>query len=263
MSAFGIPEIDMLGGEPTLLPFLCDRIESTAEKNIRVNISSNGSNVPILAKLAQRFPREQVRIGVSLSDRTLPDSLRTFIESYRPALKNICMRELTVPDTAERFITMPRIDYHLIFMDALRPGDLDQTISYPAYRKRLAALQEKHANVHGVVCEGFVPDGAVAPELAGVRCPAGTTKLSVMPDGAAYPCYLFFRHPEFRLGNIFVDPIEEILKSPVLDFFRSFEGNPCKDTACEYHGECHGGCPAVSLMLTGDLSAPDPRCRVR
>lgn len=253
----------MLGGEPTLLPFLCDRIASTVEKSIRVNVSSNGSNVPLLSKLAQQFSREQVRIGISISDRKLPDSLRTFIESFRPALKNICTRELTVPENAVQFITMPRIDYHLIFMDALRPGDLDHAISYPSFRKRLAALQEKHANVHGVACEGFVPDVAVTPELAGVRCPAGTTKLSVMPDGSTYPCYLLFRHPEFRLGNIFVDPVETLLENPVLDFFRSFEKNPCKDTACEYHGDCHGGCPAVSLMLTGDISAPDPRCRLR
>jgi radical SAM protein with 4Fe4S-binding SPASM domain len=263
MSAFGIPEIDMLGGEPTLLPFLCDRIESTIAKNIRVNISSNGSQVPLLAELAHRFPPNQVRIGISISARPLPESLQTFIERFRPALKNVCTRELTIPETAERFITMPRIDYYLIFMDALRPGDLDHTIPYPAYRKRLAALQQKHANVRGVVCDGFVPDGPAAPALAGVRCPAGTTKLSVMPDGATYPCYLLFRHPAFRLGNIFSDPVEAILDNPLLDFFRSFEGNPCTDSSCEYHQECHGGCPAVSLMLTGDLSAPDPRCRGR
>lgn len=261
MSGFGIPELDMLGGEPTMLPLLCDRVGSTVEKGLRVNISSNGTNVPVLTKLAQRFSPEQVTIGVSVNDELLSHSLSVFITTFRPALKSVCSREQTIPDSVERYLDLPRIEYHLIFMDALRTGDLDQTISYPVYRKRLAELQHNRTNVHGVVCQGFVPDPAASPELAAARCPAGTTKLSVMPDGSVYPCYLLFRHPRFRLGNIFTDPLESIFTNPALDFFRSFQGNPCGDISCAYHSECHGGCPAVSLLLTGDLSAPDPRCQ--
>lgn len=261
MSDFGIPELDMLGGEPTLLPHLCDRIGNAVEKGIRVNISSNGSNVPVLTKLAQRFSPGQITIGVSVNDELLSHSLAVFINACRPALKSICSREQTLPDSIERYLDLPRIDYHLIFMDALRPGDLDYTIPYPEYRARLAGLQREHENVHGVVCGGFVPDLETSPELAEVRCPAGTTKLSIMPDGSVYPCYLFFRHPMYRLGNIFSDSPERIIAHPILDFFRTFQGNPCEDAACEYHAGCHGGCPAVSLLLTGNIAAPDPRCR--
>lgn len=261
MSGFGIPELDMLGGEPTMLPHLCDLVSVAADKGLKVNISSNGTNVPALTKLTQHFSSKQVMIGISLNEEQPPESLRMFIKSFRPALKSICTHDLTIPDSIEQYLDLPRIDYHLIFMDALCTGDLDHTIPYPVYRRRLSGLQQHRSNVHGVACEGFVPDLATSPELAGVRCPAGTTKLSVMPDGSVYPCYLFFRHPEFRLGNIFSDPFKSIAGHPALDFFRSFQGNPCMDRSCAYQGECHGGCPAVSLLLSGDVSAPDPRCR--
>lgn len=261
MSSSGIPELDILGGEPTLLPFLPEAIAGAVSNRVRVNISSNGTNVPVLTTLAQRFRPEQLMIGVSVNDDPPSESLAIFIKTFRPALKSVCSRDQAIPESVHRYLDLPRVDYYVIFRDALRTGDLDNTLSFAAYRRELARLQEKHANIHGVACGGFVPDLASAPELEGARCPAGTTKLSVMPDGSVYPCYLFFRNPEFRLGNILTDPFEEIWENRMLDFFRSYQGNVCHQTSCAHHGTCHGGCPAVSLLVAGDIAAPDPRCQ--
>jgi radical SAM protein with 4Fe4S-binding SPASM domain len=172
------------------------------------------------------------------------------------------MRSQTIPDHALPYIDLPRVHYFLIFMDAVSPTDLRETISYPEFRCRLETLQRDYPNIQGVVCDGFVPNDQQFPELATARCPAGTTKLSVMPDGSTYPCYLLFRYPEFLLGNIFTDSIDALLTHPMLHFFRTFEGNSCKNKHCVYHADCHGGCPAVSLLLTRDITAPDPRCQV-
>lgn len=260
MSGSGIPELDLLGGEPTLLPFLPEAIAEAISRKIKVNISSNGTNVPMLTTLAQRFPPDQLMIGISVNDDPLPESLSVFIKAFRPALKSICSHGQTIPDSAYRYLDLPRVEYYHIFRDALRPGDLDATLPYSDFRRELSLLQSRHANVHGVVCGGFVPDLDDAPELEGARCPAGTTKLSVMPDGSVYPCYLLFRNPEFRLGNILTDPFETIWENKILRFFRLFQGNRCGTTICRYYASCHGGCPAVSLLVTGELFAPDPRC---
>jgi radical SAM protein with 4Fe4S-binding SPASM domain len=115
-------------------------------------------------------------------------------------------------------------------------------------------------NIKGVFCSGFIADTQEYPVLTHVRCPAGTTKLSVMPDGTAYPCYLLFRNREFNLGNLLVDDFETIWNNPILDIFRQFKGNPCRDTYCELRPACHGGCPALSLLILNDITAPDPRC---
>ena len=100
------------------------------------------------------------------------------------------------------------------------------------------------------------------PDSAKARCPAGAMKLSIMPDGSAYPCYLLFGRPEFRLGNILTDGLNPLLENPILAFFRTFEGNKCLNSECGLHSSCRGGCPAVSLLVSGHIDTPDPRCRI-
>ncbi|KAF0182839.1 MAG: coenzyme PQQ synthesis protein [Nitrospirae bacterium] len=258
MSDCGIPELDILGGEPTLLSHLSERIARAVSQDIKVNISTNGSNLPLLKSLAGRFPRERLRIGISLNEHFVADGLAAFINEYRPILKAVCTR--TMPDLPEQYLELLHTEFYLIFTDSVRKDDLSYTISYPEYRRRLAALKQRHPNVREVVCSGFLPDVGLYPELAGVRCPAGTTKLSVMPDGSVYPCYLLFRNPEFRLGNILSASLSSMLNSPKLDFFRTFRGNPCRKSSCEFLSRCRGGCPAVSLLAAGDIAAADPRC---
>jgi radical SAM protein with 4Fe4S-binding SPASM domain len=256
----GIDEIDMLGGEPTLHPDLLSIVDSACLKGLDVSISSNGSNVPCLKALSENFDRTKLKIGISLNDAPPSDSLRSYIDEHRPMLKSVATTGRFIPDSAGRFIDMPGVSYYSIFMDTLHPSDLRNSLSFPRYARQLNDLKSEHENADGVYCSCFLPDIENDPTLEGLRCPAGTTKLSVMPDGSVYPCYLLFRRPEFRLGNILNDDFRDIIKRPVLDYFRTFTGNKCPEIFCEFFSRCKGGCPAVSLMITGDLSAPDPRC---
>jgi len=58
---------------------------------------------------------------------------------------------------------------------------------------------------------------------------------------------------------LLADPFEKIWGSERLAFFRTRQENPCTQRGC-YHKNCHGGCPAQSLFVTGSISGPDPRC---
>jgi radical SAM protein with 4Fe4S-binding SPASM domain len=116
------------------------------------------------------------------------------------------------------------------------------------------------ARVSVVFCSGFLPDLEQYPQLLKARCPAGTTKLGIMPDGSVYPCNLFFGKEEYRLGNILSDPFDAIWRHSALAFFRTFSGNRCPRTSCALHARCHGGCPAHSYARFGKHSAPEPRC---
>jgi len=145
-------------------------------------------------------------------------------------------------------------------MDTVYKEDLKNSLPFYEFLKTLNNLKHTYKSVNGVFCSGFIPDTKKHPVLQHVRCPAGTTKISIMPDGAVYPCYLFFRHREFRLGNIVADDFKKIWKNPVLAFFRKFDKNNCINKKCELFSDCHGGCPAISFLIYNDLNAPDPRC---
>jgi radical SAM protein with 4Fe4S-binding SPASM domain len=261
MRSAGVETLDLLGGEPTLHPQLEELVAAIAARRMRTTLSTNGSgDLQLLERLEDRFGRATLRVGVSLNGTHAPAPLREYIARRSPLVKSVCTRDGGLPPAAAEHLGRPGAEYFLIFRDPLRAGDLDDCLSYPAYRERLDALRARQPRVAGVACDGFVPEGAAVERLRGARCPAGTTKLSVLPDGSVYPCYLLFSRPEFRLGNLLTDSFERIWANPRLEAFRTTAGNPCPKLRCAYHQACHGGCPAVSLLVAGDLAAPDPRC---
>lgn len=259
-SKTGIKHVDMLGGEPTLHSGLFEMLDVLVHAGLRTTISTNGSRVETLARISERYPRDSVRLGISMNSDIIPASLHRYILSHRPILKTIFSKHDLIPESLTPYIGLAGIDFYLLYRDVINRDDLNGSLSFEDFYSRLAALKNIYNGLDGVFCSGFIPDEADSPVLETVRCPAGTTKLSVLPDGSVYPCYLFFRYKEFELGNIFHDDFEAIWHHPLLHEFRHFEGNQCPNTACRLHHRCHGGCPAISYMFYGDLGAPDPRC---
>jgi radical SAM protein with 4Fe4S-binding SPASM domain len=260
----GVRTLDLLGGEPTLHPRLEALIGALAARGMRTTLSTNGrGDLAPLERLEERFGRGTLRVGVSVNEGEVPARLREYISRRAPMLKSVCGRGWTLPPAARSHLRRPGAEFFLIFRDPLSPADLDDCLSYPEYAGRLSELQREHPQAAGVVCGGFVPRRPCGEPAERIRCPAGTTKLSVLPDGSVYPCYLFFGRPEFHLGNLPADPLARILGHPRLEFFRTFTANTCPRTGCEHHAACRGGCPAVSLLVAGDLRGPDPRCAPR
>ena len=261
LQAAGVGTLDLLGGEPTLHPHLHALVGAISARGMRTTLSTNGSgDLAVLERLERRFGRTALRVGVSVNGTEVSGPLSDYIARNSPMVKSVCSRSWTLPPAAAEHLARPAAEYSLIFRDPLTASDLEECISYPEYRARLGELRQDHPRAAGVACDGFVPEDGVAERLRSVRCPAGTTKLSVLPDGSVYPCYLFFSRPEFRIGNLLTDAFETIWDHPRLAFFRAFTGNACPRGACELHATCHGGCPAASLLVAGDLAAPDPRC---
>lgn len=257
----GVSTIDLLGGEPTLHPRLGELVDALASRGMRTTLSTNGrGDLAALERIEQRVGRGTLRVGVSVNEGDVPAALQDYLARRAPIVKSVCSRGWTLPAVARAHLERPGAEFFLIFRDGLSAGELADCLSYPEYAARLAQLRREHPRAAGVVCGGFVPEGGNGRDPAPVRCPAGTTKISVLPDGSAYPCYLLFGRHEFRLGNLLEDPLEEILGHPRLEFFRTFSGNPCPRKECAHRAGCRGGCPAVSLLVAGDIAAPDPRC---
>ena len=257
----GVDTLDLLGGEPTLHPQLEDLVSAIAARRMRTTLSTNGhGDLALLERLEDRFGRATLRVGVSLNGNGVSESLRDYIARRAPLVKSVCLRDWDLPSAAAEHLARPGAEYYLIFRDPLTARELGESSSYPEYRARLDTLRARHPQAAGVACDGFVPEAAAVEQLRNVRCPAGTTKLSVLPDGSVYPCYLLFSRPEFRLGNLLTDGFAAIWSQSRLEFFRTFSENGCPRRECAHHPACHGGCPAVSLLVAGELSAPDPRC---
>jgi radical SAM protein with 4Fe4S-binding SPASM domain len=257
ISDIGIKEIDVLGGEPTLHPDFSKLIDIVYMSNLKTTISSNGSNIGILREISKKYNKNQIKLGISINIDSTDEELYKYIITYRPVLKSIYTKEQLITERIKKY---PGIRYYLIFMDTLHKDDLKNSLPFYEYYIKLNQLKAIFDNLEGVFCSGFVSDINNYPFLQHVRCPAGTTKLSVMPDGSVYPCYLLFKNEEFRLGNILFDDFYKIWENPVLDFFRKFDKNSCINTKCELFSHCHGGCPAISFLISGDINAPDPRC---
>jgi radical SAM protein with 4Fe4S-binding SPASM domain len=257
----GVTMLDLLGGEPTLHPRLGELVEEIAAHGMSTTLSTNGEGDPaLLERLEDRFGREVLRVGISVNSQEISRALSEYIARRMPLLKSVCSRSWRLPPPAAAHLERTGAEFFLIFRDPLAPSDLPASLSYPEYAERLAGLRRAHPGAQGVACDGFVPGGHGGTARHGARCPAGTTKLSVLPDGSVYPCYLLFSRPEFRLGNLLTEPFEAIWNHPRLEFFRTFGGNACPRVGCGHHAACRGGCPAVSLLVAGDLTAPDPRC---
>lgn len=260
LSALGVKEIDILGGEPTLHPELGRIIEIIYRNHIKTTLSTNGSHVDILKKVLSEYNNGLITVGVSVNSDIITKKLHKYITTYKPMVKSVCSKKQIAPKTAEHYFGLSGVEYYLLFKDIVDKNDLKNSLPFYEFIKELNNLKDTYKNVNGVFCSGFIPDTKNYPVLQHVRCPAGTTKLSIMPDGSVYPCYLFFRHSEFRLGNIVSDDFNSIWSNPILNFFRRFDKSTCTNTRCELFSDCHGGCPAVSFLIYGDITAPDPRC---
>lgn len=260
ISDIGVREIDMLGGEPTLHPEFSQIVDIIYRNKIKTTISTNGSNIQILEELSKQYNGNVIKIGVSLNSDIITKKLHKYITTYKPIVKSVCSKKQIIPKTAKHYFGLSGVKYYLLFMDIVNKNDLKNSLPFYEFFKTLQNLKDAYKNVDGVFCSGFIPDTENNPVLRYVRCPAGTTKITVMPDGSVYPCYLFSRHEEFKLGNILTDDFKNIWDNPILNYFRRFDKNTCTNTRCELFSDCHGGCPAVSLLIYGDLNAPDPRC---
>lgn len=256
----GIGHIDFLGGEPTLHPDIADMIAMIESAGLMTTLSSNGTHPEVLARLSRRFPETALRIGVSVNTASIGSGLLDYIKAYRPIVKTLFSGRADVFDSGTLAdIQAMGVSLRLIYKDALNEADLAGSVPFEEFYRVLSRIKSGRPNVEGVYCSGFLPE-ADFPALRRVRCPAGTTKLAVLPDGSVYPCYLLFRDKRFRLGNLLEDDFSAIWENSRLDYFRSFEKNGCPNTGCDWFGQCHGGCPAAAWMFHRDLSGPDPRC---
>ncbi len=93
----------------------------------------------------------------------------------------------------------------------------------------------------------------------GNGCQAANTMLAIAPDGTIYPCPAL----PLALGSTADLTLKEVLAGEGKRGFRQMVKTlPEECNCCVEQTGCHGGCRGRSLVLSGDISRPDPACEI-
>jgi radical SAM protein with 4Fe4S-binding SPASM domain len=272
----GTSEIDILGGEPMLIPWIKDFVAYAISAGFSINISTNGS-LPDVVKELSNIDSDALTIGFSIlgfekthNRLTMSDNFSKTIKGIKTALasgKNPVVKSTL---TKENFHEMHDLvlylselgikKYYLLHEDLIGRKEQMSFYSFPQFwqfHTNLKTLTEGVIEMDYVAASGF----CMSTSNPSGRCNAGLTKIAVMPDGSAFPCNLFAGFNEFYLGNILRDNLEDIWGNGILQCFRDANHkNICKKHECIHYHTCTGGCPAHSYFSYGTVDRIDPRC---
>jgi radical SAM protein with 4Fe4S-binding SPASM domain len=273
----GIREIDILGGEPMLLAWMKDFVEYVAGLDITLNISTNGSFPDIVSQYAD-IKTPLMNVGFSIHGFSQTHNALTLADNFSKAVTGIkllidggkspIVKSVLTPKNKNeiyeivlylRDIGIKR--YYLLHEDIIRRDQYSEYFSFPEFYEFYSEVKQK---LKGTLDIGFVAASGFYKyeSRKGIRCNAGVTKIALLPDGSAFPCNLFLGFDDFRLGNIYQDGMESILKNPILERFKNHDGNRCTRVSCRHYSVCSGGCPAHIFYVYGSLDAADPRCKI-
>jgi len=276
LQSIGTDEIDILGGEPLLIPWIKDFVSYAIGAGFTINISTNGS-VPGVVKELAHIDTHALTIGFSILGFEKTHNMLTGANNFlktidgiktaqasgkNPVVKSVLTKENSheIHDLVLYLSELGIKKYYLLHEDLLGREKQMPFFSFPQFRQFHANLKTIMAGVieiDFVAASGFCTS---ANRLRG-KCNAGLTKIALLPDGSAFPCNLFAGFRNFYLGNILKDDIGEIWGNRLLDVFRDKNHkNICTKYECIHYLNCRGGCPAHSYFVYGTFDRVDPRC---
>ncbi len=275
----GVAEIDILGGEPMLIPWIKDFVVYATELGIPLNISTNGSLPDAIKQLAE-INTDSLNIGFSIEGFSKTHNTLTRGNNFskaiaglkhlisagkNPIVKSTLMRENRneIYDLVSYLAKLGLKRYYLLHEDIIGRKRYSPNFSFLEFWEFYSKIKTDMAglvNIGFVAASGFYAYGLQSQG----RCDAGVKKIAILPDGSAFPCNLFAGFKEFYLGDIFEDGIEKIWGNPILELFRKYNSNNrCKKNNCDHYLTCKGGCPAHSYYFYNTLNNADPRCEIK
>ncbi|HHT9105062.1 MAG TPA: radical SAM protein [Candidatus Wujingus californicus] len=267
--AVDTPSIVYTGGEPCLHPDLREIARFAHENGIKNTLQTNGllvneDNASLFARIF-----DKIQISFDSTQEELNDWLRGkkgHFKAVSHAVELFQRYDVKVKLAA----TITKKNFNDIFNIRKKfPGvDFQYTPMLQIGRgKKVSDLSFSPIEFLKVIdnfsCEmdAFYPK--FIPEFGkkNTLCGAGTSVLSVDPDGDVFPCQML-HHPDFRCGNIKNDSLESIYySSQTIEKFRKFSVDmldECRE--CDIRYVCGGGCIANGFWENNCVIKKDYYC---
>ncbi|NLZ33740.1 MAG: thioether cross-link-forming SCIFF peptide maturase [Clostridiales bacterium] len=282
-------EIDLFGGEPTLIMDTIKEIikyarenEKKWDKNIRFTMTTNST---ILNEEMMEFmDKEMGNIILSLDGRkSVNDKVRIKVDgsgSYDDILPNIKkMISKRTPgktyyvrgtftrantDFYEDVMAMVNEGFREISIEpvvlpdehplSLREEDLETIMeNYDKLYEDMARRKKENKDEYTFYHFNIDLNGGpcVYKRISG--CGAGFEYVAITPQGEVYPCHQFVGKEEFKLGSIYDDTYNAELGKK---FKRAHIYNKPKCRECWAKFYCSGGCQANNHAFNGDMNIP-------
>lgn len=286
LNEWGVPNINLTGGEPLLYPHYFEVLEHACDCDLALSMTTNGSLVTrsVAARLARYAPWFRfVHVSVDGTSQ-IHDSIRgagSFDAATRAAgyLLDAGVRAgFSITLSA---LSMPCIDelvklaesmgaQSLAFADVKPTGralDHRHLLFNYTLQERKAAWDMVHRlgkgkrlKVFAQVREGMDHPPLLRRHLSGYRC---VENLSIDSNGSMTPCTFISGQLTKLLGsppNALKGMFDAWSSGAQFNYMRSIATpDPC--LRCDsYLLTCGGGCPTRSLAVSGSLSEIDPFC---
>jgi len=286
LSALGVRQVVISGGEPTMHPRFEDILGYFSEKSFALTVLTNGSYKKI-TKYVDLFRRLNVTAKIPLlgwgashdAMTGMPGSFERAVAAIKAFASNGVRTQLGSTITALNEADAGRlaafaaevglgIEFSPVFLVGyarhnqreLVPDSMDRVIS---------VCQTCNGGCPNEPASGRAPRGKPSNDYAAVDLhdyltahhECGQKILAVLANGFVTPC-LLLRERQHRIGNLQVNSLAEIVQGKadraVFDTSMSLERIPgCNE--CEARFVCKaGGCPASAYALTGLVARKNP-----
>ena len=289
-------EIDLFGGEPTMMMDTIKEIiayarENEAKWNKRIRFTMTTNATLLTDEMMDYMDKELENIILSIDGRKeVNDKVRIRFDgkgSYDQILPNIkkmvAKRDKTKAHTVRGTFTRENLDFYedvkmmvdegfreisiepVVLEDghplALRKEDLPKI--FESYDKLYDELVQKKAEGKEFNFYHFKVDlnggPCVYKRISG--CGAGFEYVAITPQGEVYPCHQFVGKEEYKLGSIYDDSYNEDLG---MSFKKEHIYNKPKCRNCWARFYCSGGCQANNIAFNNDINNPyDIGCQMQ
>ncbi|UAK17202.1 radical SAM/SPASM domain-containing protein [Sporolactobacillus terrae] len=287
-----IPYLTILGGEPLLYPDIWNMLDYLDAIGQKTHITTNGSilSTSIIDHL-KKYHNLTLKVSLqSLDDRHKEltygswEKTVNFVKNCREVGIDCGIHTLALPKTIDGIYQL--VDFAVkeglyefsmgafanINQVEIKGFSLKENREISSKVKKY--IKEKYNDAINYRLEGCqiwtgdqqlqksnIPKSPY--EILKSGCSAAQTRLEIMNDGTMLGCALFDKN-KFSAGNVFESSIKNIwLNSSVFKILRSGKTKDIFCNSCKFEYFCHGGCPALNYVTTGDMWSGDTRCQIR
>ena len=290
-SKFGLQDLHLTGGEPTIRRDLEEIIEYAISKDINVRLITNGTLLTkerldslcnhglksIMISIDGREDcHDRVR-GIKGTFKRAYDTIEyaiskgMYVRVNSVAWKDNCDEILELLDIFNEL----KVDVYSIFLGSplgYAISKIDNTIGANEWREFCKKVSDKVVEnkfyTKVVMEKGYLykdedPNSVLGFGGRGRGCYKITNYMDfilIRSNGDVYPC-VFYSNEAEPIGNIHKDSLEEIGNNfKTNKLYNQFGEYPSECIGCKNVKYCHGGCRGYAKLCSNDWFSKDPRC---